>query len=121
MKTGIELIAEERARQVSADGWTPEHDDEHSDGQMAEAASVYAMCAAEQAKGWDGPFATLPSLWPWDKSWFKPKDELRNLVRAGALIAAEIDRVQRFHALMSGLEADACGYGEGSSKDGEND
>jgi hypothetical protein len=32
--------------------------------------------------------------WPWSFEWWKPKDRIRNLVRAGALIAAEIDRLQ---------------------------
>lgn len=95
MKTGVELIAEERARQVSTEGWSPEHDDEHGDGDMARAAATYALCAAEQAQGWDGDFVTAPSLWPWHASWFKPKSPIRNLVRAGALISAEIDRLLR--------------------------
>lgn len=116
MKTGIELIAQERAAQVSREGWTPEHDDEHSAGEMAQAAACYAAVACEQAKGEDGPFVHDPSLWPWDASWFKPKDQLRNLVRAGALIAAEIDRVQRCHALMNESMADAMGAGDGPLK-----
>lgn len=36
------------------------------------------------------------SDWPWHSSWWKPSDDpIRNLVKAGALIAAEIDRLQR--------------------------
>jgi hypothetical protein len=102
MKTGIELIAEERAAQMSREGWTPEHDDEHSEGEMASAAATYAAVAVEQANGDNGPFRCDPVLWPWDPSWFKPKDQLRNLVRAGALIAAEIDRLQRLLPKSSG-------------------
>lgn len=42
--------------------------------------------------GWDGS----PREWPWDASWWKPSpDPIANLVKAGALIAAEIDRLQR--------------------------
>lgn len=109
MKTGVELIAEERARQVAQEGWTPDHDDEHSDGQMAQAAACYALVAMEQVNGEEGPFAPDPSMWPWDESWWKPKDEIRNLVRAGALIAAEIDRVQRCKREVHEAEADAMG------------
>lgn len=98
MKTGIELIAEERARQVAVEGWNTMHDDDHDSGQLPRAAAVYAHCAAEQARGWEGGFTKLPEQWPWDADWFKPKDQLRNLVRAGALIAAEIDRVHRAQA-----------------------
>ena len=39
MKTGIELIAEERKRQIEEEGWTAEHDDQQTDGEIAEAAS----------------------------------------------------------------------------------
>lgn len=78
--TGAELIAQERQRQVEQEGWTPEHDARHVNGELAEAAAAYAT-------------GTL-SLWPWGLSWWKPKDRISNLVRAGALIAAEIDRIQ---------------------------
>jgi hypothetical protein len=95
MKSGVEHIAEERARQMAKEGWSAEHDDEHDNGALAAAAATYALIAREQAMGDKGPFACDSDLWPWDAEWFKPKDQLRNLVRAGALIAAEIDRVQR--------------------------
>ncbi len=76
---GIELIAAERRRQVEVEGWTPEHDAEHVNGELAVAASCYAT----------GDYA----MWPWAPEWLKPKDRLSDLVRAGALIAAEIDRL----------------------------
>lgn len=95
---GIHLIERERAEQVSREGWTPEHDDHHADGSLAMAAAVYAATAAEQAKGENGPFASDPSMWPWEPEDYKPKDQVRNLVRAGALIAAEIDRLMRAKA-----------------------
>jgi hypothetical protein len=87
-------ITDERIRQRTKEGWTPEHDDEHGDGAMAGAAAAYALCAQEQAKGWDGPFA-MPQCWAWDREWFKPKDQRRNLIRAAALIVAEIERLDR--------------------------
>lgn len=95
---GVHLIERERAEQVSREGWTPDHDDEHCEGEMASAALCYAEVASVQATGIDGAFATVPYEWPWDASWWKPKDQLRNLVRAGALIAAEIDRLIRAEA-----------------------
>jgi len=94
MKTGIELIAEERLRQVSAESWTPEHDDGHDDGSLGKAA----VCYIKSARLWclKKPVHWLsPSGWPWSPNWWKPKDPIRDLVRAGALIAAEIDRLQR--------------------------
>lgn len=84
MKTGIELIATERQRQIEGEGCSQEHDDEHAGGELADAAACYAMGRQ------------LP-VWPWDIDWWKPtpNDRVRELVKAGALIAAEIDRLQR--------------------------
>lgn len=88
-----DVIAECR-RQVEVEGWTPEHDDEHAGGQLAAAAAEYAAVAAAQAGVDSGPFSP-GSLWPWDGAWFKPKDQRRNLVRAAALLIAELRRVDR--------------------------
>lgn len=78
----IELIAVERQRQIDVEGWTPEHDDEHTDGAIAHAAAAYAMSSLD--------------LWPWEARWWKPSaDRVRDLVKAGALIAAEIERIRR--------------------------
>ena len=95
--SGIDLIMTERIRQIEQEGWTPEHDDEHDAGELAAAGAAYAMNAADQLHPYsqgDG-CNEQPPCWPWDDEWWKPKDPLRDLVRAGALIAAEIDRLQR--------------------------
>ncbi|WP_407059208.1 hypothetical protein ACKZDW_02155 (plasmid) [Ralstonia syzygii subsp. celebesensis] len=87
-------VLAERARQISAEGWTPEHDDEHADGQMALAAGYYALaCAFPHERDIGG--GRVPSYWPWDKSWWKPRDPRRNLVKAAALVLAEIERLDR--------------------------
>ena len=96
MKTGIELIAEERARQISQEGWTAAHDDTHKYGEMSGAAACYAIAANELSS--KTPYLNPPnmSLWAWDFRWWKPgRCAIRCLVKAGALIAAEIDRLQR--------------------------
>lgn len=97
MKTGTELIAEERARQISGEGWLAEHDDTHDRAEMNNAARAYAEVAAFQARGGKNVNKECPpNGWPWSIEWYKPADEpIRNLVKAGALIAAEIDRLQR--------------------------
>lgn len=90
--TAHDVLAE-RQRQVDVEGWTPEHDDEHDDGSMAAAAAAYAL-AGHPAVG----SATAEKLWEaagWAACWFRPKDTRRNLVRAGALILAEIERLDR--------------------------
>lgn len=85
---GASAIAAERERQVRVEGWTPEHDDTHVTGELIRAAICYA-------KG----FGNAPGVhWPWPDSWWKPKDRRSDLVRAGALIAAEIDRLDRADA-----------------------
>lgn len=98
----IDLIKAERERQVSAEGWTPEHDDQHPRGEMAMAAASYAF--PPQREPGDTHEEAPPDTWPWETEWWKPcpNDRLRELVKAGALLAAEIDRelrlIARFHA-----------------------
>lgn len=86
-----ELIKKERARQIAVEGWTEEHDDEHTRGEMAAAAHCYET--------------NDPTGWPWDKKWWKPgKDthagRIRRLVKAGALIRAERDRLKKLSLMI---------------------
>jgi hypothetical protein len=107
--SGVELIAAERRRQISVEGWTPEHDDEHEDSSLAMAAVCYAADRPIfEREEWTGG-VQFGDPWPWGPAWDKrPRDRkgdlcearttkqrIRNLVKAGALIAAEIDRLQR--------------------------
>ena len=100
MKTGIELIAEERQRQIEVEGWTKEHDAQHKDCELVKAAICYADPNVYYHHENRVLRHRIPNMnfWPmkWDKCWFKPssKDRIRDLVKAGALIAAEIDRLQ---------------------------
>ena len=82
---GIERIAAERQRQIEVEGWTPEHDDMYDNGELAAAAACYA---ADKRRYTYAP----PPQWPWDAKWWKPDSHIRSLEKAGALIAAEIDR-----------------------------
>ncbi|WP_199797941.1 hypothetical protein [Pseudomonas aeruginosa] len=90
-------VQAERRRQVTAEGWTPEHDDEHACDEIAAFACFYAMPPA--ARDWDTSStgygdtlgeAILPEGW-------EPKtgDRRRELVKAAALILAEIERLDR--------------------------
>ncbi|MDU0668403.1 hypothetical protein ACPG8G_12795 [Pseudomonas aeruginosa] len=83
-----------RRRQITAEGWTPEHDDAHSHGEMARAAACYALAGSSAPN--DGTAALLVSLaWPWDEQWWKPTSARRDLVKACALALAEIERLDR--------------------------
>jgi hypothetical protein len=94
--TGIELMSSERKRQIDVEGWTPEHDADHTLAELALAGLSYVSVAASQVRLRDGCVKErLPVYWPWSDNWWKPSDDpIRNLVKAGALIAAEIDRLQ---------------------------
>ncbi|GAB1361814.1 hypothetical protein MASR1M32_10500 [Rhodobacter sp.] len=91
-------VMQERDRQISEEGWTPEHDDQHVDSEMAAAAACYAIATVEG----DGPDQPAPLNWPWMDRWWKPKDARSNLVRAAALIIAEIERLDRAAAPLKG-------------------
>ncbi|MGG6931102.1 UNVERIFIED_CONTAM: hypothetical protein P3D59_32160, partial [Pseudomonas aeruginosa] len=94
-------VQAERRRQVEAEGWTPEHDDEHSHGQMARAAACYALAGSSAPN--DGTAALLVSLaWPWDEQWWKPSTARRDMVKACALGLAEIERLDRVAASQGG-------------------
>ncbi len=91
-QAAIDVLAERR-RQVEAEGWTPEHDDAHDRGDMAKAAACYAFHAgAPHHRRKNGG---TPLSWPWHRSWWKPSTRRRDLVKAAALILAEIERLDR--------------------------
>lgn len=101
---GTVLIEAERTRQIKNEGYTSEHDHEHDAGELADAAACYACFASEMIRNpsmgeLEEPLtANFKGLlsWPWENIDFKPtQDPIRALVKAGALIAAEIDRLQR--------------------------
>lgn len=105
---GVEMIRIERARQIRDEDWDAEHDDIHRKGELAAAGAVYALPPdLRQRTIWNNPLFRL--LWPWEAGSFKPSprpgigvsfsDErvgrIHELAKAGALIAAEIDRIAR--------------------------
>jgi hypothetical protein len=90
----LEDVLAERERQKSVEGWTPEHDDKHSKGELASAAACYATQMREGPLS-KGQLFFLELRWPWSLKWWKPSNYRRNLVKAGALILAEIERLDR--------------------------
>ncbi|MBB2981799.1 hypothetical protein [Paraburkholderia tropica] len=83
-------VLAERARQVNGEGWTPAHDDQNDAGELARAASQYALNAALPFRA-----GLTPAFWPWAPEWWKPTTPRRDLIKAAALIIAEIERIDR--------------------------
>jgi len=92
-KTPLQLIGAERERQITVKGWTREHDDRHQNHEIALMAAVYAMPASHRSP------AIMRELCPWDDVQIKDphteEDRDRELVKAGALIVAELERRKR--------------------------
>lgn len=90
--SAMDMIIAERRRHQDVEGWTAEHDDEHTDGSLFEAAMCYVTFDPEKQNP-----NIAPRGWPssWGDMWFKPRSRLENLVRAGALCLAESDRLKR--------------------------
>lgn len=98
-------IVAERRRQVEVEDCTPESDDKYRDGEMARAAGIYAIIAGSNLTNYRNALggyhlgdclqALLDHYWPFHRSWFKPTSRRRDLVKAGALIVAEIERLDR--------------------------
>ncbi|KWE95637.1 hypothetical protein WL80_07480 [Burkholderia ubonensis] len=89
--TAARDVLAERHRQIEQEGRTPSNDDQYNDGELSDAAAAYALAAS----GWD--LDTAAYYWPnsWAGRWFKPTTARRNLVKAGALILAAIERIDR--------------------------
>ncbi len=92
MKTGIELIAKERQEQIEKHGRTIESDIELNRAyQLTEAAAVLST---EMARSSKKRFAMMPDDWD-DEISLKmcKKGRKERLIIAGALIAAELDKI----------------------------
>jgi hypothetical protein len=90
-------VLSERQRQMSVEGWTSEHDDEHGPGALALAAAAYALDAGEALDSFApaNEQRAEPLFWPFSSDWWKPVNPRRSLVKAAALIIAEIERIDR--------------------------
>jgi hypothetical protein len=102
-------VLAERERQVAEEGWTARHDDIHRASEMALAAACYATSGGGYAKG------LTPPMWPWSLKWWKPSYGRRDLVKAGALILAEIERLDRASPKAS-RQSNAPALADGSSR-----
>ena len=117
--SAIDDIAAERKRQIAVEGYDADHDDEHDAGEIAMAAACYAAPALIFTKDERATATIYGDPWPWDQAYdkrpfvgnmlrdpAKTSDKVRRdlLVKAGALIVAEIDRLDR----QSSAKSDAA-------------
>lgn len=110
MRPSIELICEERERQIMEEGFDSAHDDQYENQEILRSAIAYLLntknnlemagnnCAIYEQEGVWEDCSCLLYDWPWDESWWKPESAIRDLTKAGALIAAQIEQLQRIAA-----------------------
>jgi len=105
VRTGIDYIRRERRRQIEQEGFSDQHDDLLVKGELARAAACYALPLYVRSN--PSTRDEFEVIWPWGKEWWRPSynDRIRDLAKAGALIAAEIDRLQRARS----IPCDHCG------------
>lgn len=100
MKTGIQIIEEERVAHQTREGFDSARDDQYTKGELAEAASCYTQVETR--------YSSRAAHWPisWNFSWWKPTpgNRVKELAKAGALIAAEIDRLNRLAVELNQLK-----------------
>lgn len=117
--TGVELIAEERRRQLEKEGWSPAHDDQHTDQSLPLVAIYYATPPGRYVVELEPADKSTRPVWPytWPRQLAKKQDHsrIKQLVIAGGCIAAEIDRLQRLmvravEILTSVAETNERGY-----------
>ncbi len=89
MNRVIDEIQAERQRQQTIEGWTPEHDDKHKNGELAQMAACYAQSTIPK---YSGPYTVFP-FDEGDKRCEHPARKI--LIIAAALIVAEIERLDR--------------------------
>ena len=92
-------IGAERARQVDMLDWTPDHDDQYTDGQLSRAAACYATASLPNHENHP------PHDWPWDRKYWRGANERRNKIKAAALLMADIERMDRAAAKEGDNEA----------------
>ena len=108
MSSAIDDILAERRRQIEVEGFGPDRDDKFVNGELARAGGIYALIGGAEATNYrnardgyslgDYLEAMMTHYWPWSRKWFKITTRRRDLVKAGACIVAEIERLDRAEA-----------------------
>jgi hypothetical protein len=114
--TILDEIRGERARQIAGHGFDADHDDRHSAFELGKAAAAYLGFAIvkDTTRKQNAKNPYTPGVWPWDAKWWKPTNRRRDLVKAAALIVAEIERLDRAAASAQGAPAEQAAPAEAS-------
>lgn len=95
----MQAVIAERFRQIEVEGWDQRHDDDHSQGVLAQAGASYALgesvTPCECPQSGEMVYVTGRLVWPWGIDWWKPAGFRRDLVKAAALILAEGEKFDR--------------------------
>lgn len=97
MTRAADDVIAERDRQISVWSFSFAHDNRHKAGELAAAAVCYTIAAFMDSES--SLKRIYSRYWPWDCEWWKPTTRRRNLVKAAALIIAEIERLDRMDDL----------------------
>jgi hypothetical protein len=109
---GAQIIMDERKRQVVFERFDAERDDRYTNGELAAAASCYmaepdTRCLHLPVVHLEGDACIqIPDKWPWDPTWWKPGDRIRELAKAGALYLAESSRLKRAEMPDAAIQAE---------------
>ena len=95
MRNGMTFIAEERLRRIESGKWTPEGDDQLDNEVLALMGAAYALSYYPSKDLYHMVMKEIAKH-VGDTKWFEDDDYIRNLAKAGAFMAAEIDRVIRY-------------------------
>ncbi len=99
MAAALAAIAAERRRQIEEEGYDASYDDMATKGQLATAAACYAFQAGARARTFPGDPQPI-GIWPWESEYWKPSTHpVRNLIKAAALIVADLERIARAEAV----------------------
>lgn len=98
----IHDVLAERQRQIYGEGFGALRDDNYRGAELARAGAAYAIASGETGKHRNLTNAQLATIWPWSVEWWKPSTPRRDLVKAAALIIAEIERLDRAEARTKG-------------------
>lgn len=94
----------ERQRQI-AKGFDANHDDQYSRHPGSSELVLAALCYIDPTISGDSSTPSeAPFSWPWDAKWWRPEGPRRNLIKAAALLLAEIERLDRHEAAKAALE-----------------